>query len=142
MNELEAKIRRILEKPQTAALATIGDHGAPWVRYVTVRAEKDFILHFCTGRSTRKAGQILANPQVHLTCGNLQPPDDSAYLQIAGRAEIRSDPATRAKYWQDDWSRYFSGPDDPDYVMVFVTPSAIEYNAPRALKPEVWTRQK
>ncbi len=139
MNELEKKIWRILGKPQTAALATIGDDGVPWVRYVTIRGESDFTLTFCTGRSTRKARQILANPGVHLTCGNLQPPDGSAYLQIAGRAGIRSDLATKAKYWQDGWSRYFSGPDDPEYVMVFVTPSSIEYNAPGSLTPEVWT---
>jgi general stress protein 26 len=139
MTELEEKIWRILGKPQTAALATIGDDGAPWVRYVTVRSETDFILTFCTGLSTRKARHMLANPSVHLTCGNLQPPDDSAYLQIAGRAAIRSDAATRAKYWQEGWRRYFQGPDDPEYIMVFVTPSSIEYNAPGSFTPEVWT---
>ncbi len=142
MSELEKKIWGILGREQVAALATIGDDGGPWVRYVTLRAEKDFILHFCTGLSTRKARQIAANPRVHLTCGNLQPPDDSAFLQIAGRAGIRSDAATRAKYWQEGWRRYFTGPEDPEYVMVFVTPSVIEYNAPRAFTPEVWAKQK
>jgi len=138
MNELEKKIWKILGQPQTAALATISENGAPWVRYVTVRAEKDFTLHFCTGLSTRKARHIAARPEVHLTCGSLQPPDDSAYLQVGGRAEIRSDAAIKAAYWQDGWRRYFKGPDDPDYIMVFVRPSRIEYNAPGSLMPEVW----
>ncbi|MCU0237184.1 MAG: pyridoxamine 5'-phosphate oxidase family protein [Acidobacteria bacterium] len=138
MTELEEKIWNVLNKPQTAALATISAGGAPWVRYVTIRADMDFTLNFCTALSTRKASEIAANPNIHLTCGDLLPPDGSAYLQIAGRAEIRSDAATRSKYWQEGWRRYFSGPDDPDYIIVFVHPSRIEYNAPGALMPEVW----
>jgi len=140
MNELEEKIWKILDHPQTAALATIGESGAPWVRYVTIRAERNFTLNFCTARSTRKAREIAANPNVHLTCGSLQPPDGSAYLQIAGRAEIHSDAATRLKYWQEEWRRYFKGADDPDCIMVFVHPSRIEYNAPGSAVPGIWTK--
>jgi general stress protein 26 len=142
MSELEAKIWKIIGREQTAALATVGADGAPWVRYVTVRAERDFTLHFCTSLASRKARQIAADPRVHLTCGNLQPPDDSAFLQVAGRAEVRSDAATKSLHWQEGWSRYFSGPLDPDYVMVFVRPSLIEYNAPGSLLPETWTNHQ
>jgi general stress protein 26 len=142
MTELEGRIWQIVGRPQTAALATIGENGAPWVRYVTVRAEKDLTLSFCTARSTRKARQIAARPDVHLTCGILNPPDGSAFLQVAGRAEIRSDAATRSACWQEGWRRYFQGPDDPDYIMVFVRPAFIEYNAPGAPEPEIWTNLK
>jgi general stress protein 26 len=138
MIELEEKIRKILGRSQTAALATISETGAPWVRYVTIRSERDFTLSFCTSLASRKARDISARPEVHLTCGNLQPPDDSAYLQVAGRAEIRSDAATKVKYWQEGWKAYFQGPEDPDYVMVFVRPTRIEYNAPGSFTPEVW----
>ena len=138
MNDLEERIWEIIGRPQTAALATISESGAPWVRYVTIRADPDFSLNFCTSLPSRKAGEIAAHPEVHLTCGNLQPPDDSAYLQIAGRAEIRSDAATKAKYWQDGWRRYFQGPEDPDFVMVFIRPYRIEYNGPSSFEPEIW----
>ncbi|HOW45507.1 MAG TPA: pyridoxamine 5'-phosphate oxidase family protein [Candidatus Aminicenantes bacterium] len=138
MTDLEKGIWGIIGRPRTAALATVGEDGAPWVRYVTVRAGKDFTLNFCTARSTRKARQIAARPDVHLTCGNLNPPDGSAYLQFAGRAEIRSDAEAKAAYWQEEWKRYFSGPEDPEYVIVLVRPAFIEYNAPGALEPEVW----
>lgn len=138
MSDLERRIWGIIGRPQTAALATVGEDGAPWVRYVTVRAEKDFTLNFCTARSTRKARQIMAHPDVHLTCGDLNPPDGSVYLQIAGRAEVRSDAATRLRYWQEEWRRYFTGPDDPEYIMVLIRPSRIEYTAPGSPVPEVW----
>jgi general stress protein 26 len=141
MTDLEKRIWRIIRQPQTAALATIGADGAPWVRYVTVRAEADFTMSFCTARSTRKARQIEKNPNVHLTCGMLQPPDDSVYLQIAARAEIRADAATKIKYWQDGWRRYFKSPDDAEYVMVFIHPQRIEYNGPGSFVPEIWEKK-
>lgn len=140
MNELEDKIWKILKEPQTAALATISVSGAPWVRYVTIRSEHDFTLSFCTSLASRKARHIAANPEVHLTCGLLEPPDDSAFLQISGLAEIRGDAATKRKYWQEAWDRYFKGQEDPDYIVIFVRPSLIEFNGPGSLVPEVWTR--
>jgi general stress protein 26 len=140
MTRLEEKIWRILDRPQTAALATISASGAPWVRYVTVRAERDFTLTFCTSLASRKAKEIAACPEVHLTCGNLAPPDDSAFLQIAGCAGIRADAATRSAHWQEGWRRYFTGPDDPDYILVFVQPQRIEYNGSGSVFPEVWTK--
>jgi len=138
MTLLEEKIWKILERPQTAALATISASGAPWVRYVTIRAESDFTLNFCTARSTRKARQVASHPDVHLTCGELRPPDGSVFLQVAGRAEIRSDKETKARCWQEEWRRYFQGPEDPEYIMVFIHPSRIELNGPGSSIPEVW----
>jgi general stress protein 26 len=138
MNDLEKRIWTILSRPQTAALATISESGAPWVRYVTTKSDPDFTMRFCTSRASRKVRQIENNPEVHLTCGNLQPPADSAFLQIAGRAEILADTGTKAAHWQDEWRRYFKGPDDPDYVMVFIHPYRIEYSGPGSNEPEVW----
>ena len=138
MTELEKKIWKILGRRQTAALATVNAAGAPWVRYVTISADPDFTLRFCTSLGSRKAEEIAARPDVHVTCGNLQPPDDSAFLQIAGRAEIRRDGKTKAEHWKEEWRRYFKGPDDPDYVMVFIHPTRIEYNGPGSFVPEVW----
>jgi len=140
MTELEKKIWKILGRRQTAALATVTTAGAPWVRYVTIAADPDFTLRFCTSLGSRKAAEIAARPDVHVTCGNLQPPDDSAFLQITGRAEMRSDGKTRAENWNEEWRRYFKGPDDPDYVMVFVHPDRIEYNGPGSFVPEVWEK--
>jgi general stress protein 26 len=138
MKELEEKIWKILGRKQTAALATITAVGAPWVRYVTIESDPDFTLRFCTSRGSRKARQIMDNPGVHITCGNLQPPDDSAFLQIVGRAEIRSDVETKTNYWQEEWRRYFKGPDDPDYIMVFIRPTCMEYSGPGSFEPEIW----
>jgi general stress protein 26 len=141
MTSLYDRIWKILGRRQTAALATINAAGAPWVRYVTISADPDFTLRFCTSLGSRKAKEIAVNPDVHVTCGNLQPPDDSAFLQIAGRAEICRDGKTKANCWKEEWRRYFKGSDDPDYIMVFVHPTRIEYNGPGSFVPAVWESQ-
>jgi general stress protein 26 len=138
MGDLENRIWNILGRKQTAALATVSETGAPWVRYVTIESDADFTLRFCTSNSSRKARQMSANAAVHLACGNLQPPDDSVFLQVAGHAEIRGDKKTKTDCWREEWRRYFKGPDDPDYVMVFIHPDRIEYNGPGSFVPEVW----
>jgi general stress protein 26 len=138
MNDLEGRIGKILGHKQTAALATVTASGSPWVRYVTIESDPDFTLRFCTSRASRKAGQMVENPDVHVTCGNLQPPDDSVFLQIVGRAEVCGDRETKDRYWQEEWRRYFKGPDDPDYVIVLIRPARIEYNGPGSFTPEVW----
>jgi general stress protein 26 len=142
MSDLEKRIREILDTPRTAALATISESGAPWVRYVTIRAERDLTLSLCTALSSRKAREIAADPRVHLTCGELRPPNDSVFLQIAGRAEVCKDADTKARYWQEEWRRYFTGPDDPDYVIILVRPDRIECNGPGSIAPDVWAKER
>lgn len=139
-SELENKIRAVLASPQVAALATVTGEGKPWVRYVTLRIADDLSLRVVTGASTRKAAEIRACPYVHLTCGSLKPPDDSVYLQIAGRAELSSDPEEKKALWIDEYLRYFKGPDDPEYVVVRVHPDLIEFTGPDSPKPSVWRR--
>src|SRR5512137_1067223 len=122
MNDLEKKIWASLGRPQLASLATVTQTGQPWVRYVTVYADAGFRLRFCTDEGSRKVRHIRARPEVHLTCGNLQPPDDSAYLQIAGCAAVVIAAEEKRAFWREEWTRYFSGPDDPTYVIVEIRP--------------------
>lgn len=139
-SELKRKIRAVFAAPRVAALATVTGDGRPWVRYVTVRADDDLTLRICTDAASRKATEIRARPEVHLTCGNLNPPDDSVYLQIAGRAEVSTDPEEKRALWTDEYLRYFKGPDDPDYVVIRIRPDVIEYMGQGSPKASVWRR--
>ncbi len=138
MKKLTEKILAIFAKNQTVSLATIATDGKPWVRYVTLFAKADFPLLFCTDSGSRKIAHIKNNPEVHITCGNLAPPDDSVYLQIQARATVITDLKTRRSYWNEEYVRYFKGPDDPNYVIVQVEPYRIEYYGPDSFIPKIW----
>ena len=138
MATLKDHILEVIGKPQLASLATVTEQGMPWVRYVMVTGEKDLTLRFATFLASRKVAQMKKNPEVHLTCGVTSPESADRYLQIQGRAEVTTDEAQRGAHWKEELKRYFSGPDDPNYCVVKVTPYRIEYMAPGSMDPEVW----
>ena len=138
MATLKDHILEIIGKPQLASLATVTEEGKPWVRYVMATGDKDLTLRFASFLGSRKVAQVKKNPEVHLTCGVTSPESADSYLQIEGRAEVTTDEAQRRAYWKEELKRYFSGPDDPNYCIVKVTPYRIEYMAPGSMEPEVW----
>jgi general stress protein 26 len=138
MADLKKRILDKIRNPVLASLATIDADGKPWARYVTAVGNEDLTLRFATFLNSRKVAQIRKNPDVHLTCGVTDLQSMEAYLQVQGRAEILSDKAARQGYWKEELRRYFAGPDDPNYCVVRVTPSRIEYMNPGSYEPEVW----
>jgi general stress protein 26 len=138
MADLKKRILDKIRNPVLASLATIDGDGKPWARYVMAVGNEDLTLRFATFLNSRKVAQIRKNPDVHLTCGVTDLQSMESYLQVQGRAEILSDKATRQGYWKEELRRYFAGPDDPNYCVVRVTPSRIEYMNPGAYEPEVW----
>jgi general stress protein 26 len=100
--------------------------------------DDDFTLWFATFKESRKALQVAANPEAHLCLGVDDVMKPESWLQIEGRAEMLDDPETRHLWWLDMFQAYFSGPDDPNYVVCKVTPSRIEYMTMGTLQPEVW----
>lgn len=138
MATLKDHILEIIRTPQLASLATVTEEGTPWVRYVMVTGDTDLTLRFASFLGSRKVAQVKKNPEVHLTCGVTSPESADSYLQIQGRAEVTVEEAERRAYWKEELKRYFSGPDDPNYCIVNVTPYRIEYMAPGSMEPEVW----
>jgi general stress protein 26 len=138
MTDLRAKIAKHLAHPQLAGLATITADGKPWVRYVVITGDADLNLRVATFADSRKVAQAGANPEVHLICGATSLGAPSDYMQIEGRAEIVTDQAERHGLWTETLGAYFSGPDDPRYVVMVIRPHRIEYMTVGSKAPEVW----
>jgi general stress protein 26 len=83
--------------------------------------------------------QIAVNPEVHVTLGVNDPSEMKPHLQIQGRARFSTDTAERHGFWSEMLANYFSGPDDPNYGVVIVTPYRIELAKTGVPVPEVWT---
>ncbi|MBI5521497.1 MAG: pyridoxamine 5'-phosphate oxidase family protein [Desulfarculus sp.] len=136
---LKDQILAIIGQPVLGALATVTPEGKPWTRYVVPQADPDLTIHFCTFVGSRKIAHLRANPEVHLTVGNNTLENmGQPYLQIAGRAEVSTDPAIKKKYWHDGLKAYFSGAGDPNYCVVLIRPYRIEYQTFESQAPQVW----
>lgn len=138
MSDLKERILKILQQMQMSSLATITPDGKPWVRYVMTVASPDMVIRCATFISARKVKQIEKNPEVHLTCGVTDPRNMAPYLQVQGRAKLNTSKDARHAFWSDMLAPIFSGPDDPNYGVLEITPYYIEYSSPGSLEPEVW----
>ena len=139
MSNLRDQIFQILCKPQLASLATVTTDGKPWVRYVMAITLEDMTMRFATFINARKVTQIKADPEVHLTCGVTNPSEVTPYLQIQGKAVLKTDETIRHAFWDDMLKPIFDGPDDPKYGVIEVTPYRIEYCTPGSHEPKIWT---
>lgn len=138
MDELKEKILDKLSTHTLASFATVTPEGAPWVRYVVVKADQDLNIWFATFKGSRKTAHIAKNPEVHLVLGVAEMAKADTWLQVQGTAELLDDAATRQSVWYEMLEPIFSGPEDPNYVVCKVTPRRIEHYAMNKRQPEVW----
>jgi len=111
-------------------LATVeGDY--PRVRPVTlVYFEKRFWI--TTGTKSAKVKQIKNNPKVEF-CLLFKEKDMDCCLRVAGLAKIIRDRETKAKIARhcDFFSKHWQDIDDPDYTLLEMCPTEIEYVTPK-----------
>ena len=122
---LKKKILKVIEGSKLASLATIAN-GRPWVRYVVARSE-GLTIYICTFKDSRKVKQIKKNPKVHIIIGGSMENMEVPYVQIAACAKVRSDAGIRKRLWMPFMKKYYTGVDDPQYVVIEAQPVLIEY---------------
>lgn len=122
--EAEARLWEIVEESEVVLLVTVGE-GYPRMRPMTVVAyEDDGSLWFATSKSSRKVEEIGKDPHATACFLNLE---GGAYAQVFGEAELVDDPELKKELWDEDWSEYWEGPEDPDYVLLALRGKRAEY---------------
>lgn len=141
MDRVESIIADVIMKPHVAGLATMTEKGTPWVRNILATGDQNFTLRFATGKKSRKVSHILNNNEVHLSCGANSMVEFGPYLQVQGIARVREDQETKQAFWYDELLAYFSGADDPNYVVVEIEPQCIECNLlENPGQPMIWQK--
>jgi general stress protein 26 len=138
MNDLKLRIYEAVKDLQLTNVATITEDGKPWVRYVMAKADKDLIFRFCTQLDSRKVAQIRKNSDAHISLGVSSLETAKNWVQVQGIAEVSTDRFELDAFWFDELNNYFSGPDDPNYCVVIVNPSKIEFGTMGIMTSEVW----
>jgi len=136
--ELRNKMIGMIKTPQLASVATIKD-GEPWVRYMVVQGDKDLNLYTTTFSQARKVEQIKRNNKVHVIVGGDPKNWETDFMNIEATAEVLTDLETKKNCWHEKLKEFFSGPEDPNYSVIRISPQVIEYTCSGAHKPEVYT---
>jgi general stress protein 26 len=102
-------------------LATAADN-IPTVRVMSVaHVEDDGTVWLASLAVTEKVQQIVVQPKVALSAYA-----DGTTLEMAGTARIITDVETKRRLWHESWQPYYpNGHDDPDYVLIVITPTEI-----------------
>lgn len=142
MKDLKETILSIIKQPGLACLATINEQGNPWARYVIVVGDDNMVIRCATFTSARKVHHIEKNPEVHMVAGVKDMMHHSNYLQIQGKAEVSYSMAEKESlwsdpFWKDSLTKFFKGPDDPNFGVIIIKPYRIEYWGDK-LEPDVW----
>lgn len=139
--ELKKKIKDLLPNPTMGSFASIKD-GKPWVRYVMINTKDNLDIFFTTHKRSRKVAQLQNDPWCHITAGGDPKNFMHPYLQITGKAYIIEDLAVKKEFWHDFLATMFTGPDDPDYVIIKVVPEEIELWGETKMVPQVLKLKK
>lgn len=132
--QLEQKIIKALENNKFGSLGTV-ENDKPKVRYMAIFND-GLNIRLATNRKTHKVEELQRNPNISLLLG-YEMGGTNEVVEIEGICEITKNDQLRQQVWNDELKPWFDGPDDPNYVILDVTPTRIEYTA-QGSDPLVW----
>lgn len=108
------------------AMMTTADEGLLRSRPMHGRQSRfDGDLWFFTSREAHKVAEIGREHQVNLSYAD---PRSGRYVSVSGRAAAVDDRERVRELWSDDVAAYFpKGVDDPNLLLIRVTPERAEY---------------
>ncbi|MBC8079104.1 MAG: pyridoxamine 5'-phosphate oxidase family protein, partial [Gorillibacterium sp.] len=124
-DELEKEIIKALDDNKFGSFGTIEGGNKPKVRYMAIYHD-GLHIYLATDRKTHKVEELLENPNVCLLVG-FEASGSKDLLEIEATAVVTKDDRLREKVWSKELKKWFDGPEDPDYVILFLEPTRIEY---------------
>jgi general stress protein 26 len=127
------------EKAEFFAAVDAASRKAVWCAIATVQGDEPrvrivhptwdgTVLWFATGPDSPKAHQLRVNPNVDVQY-QVAPPE-FVHVMVRGKAELVTDLPTKRHAWESidyDLTQFgSSGPEDPNFLPVRITPSRVE----------------
>ncbi len=131
----------LMRTARFCTFVTLDGEGQPEARVMEPFApDADMTVWMATNASTRKVSQIRANPRVTLLYFDQA---HNAWVALTGRADLVSDPAEKAKRWNEGWSGFYKNRNlGDDYLLIRVKATRLEILDPgRGMNPDPVTWQ-
>ena len=136
MNQQEVKesVENILDNSYTGIMATVKGN-KPYSRYMTFFSD-DLTLYTATSKDTDKVEEVEENPFTHILLGYEGDGFGDSYVEYQGKVTIKNDDDVKQQLWNDHMSAWFSGPDDPNLIVLEITPLEIQLMNKKGNPPE------
>ena len=116
---------KIVNKAHTGFLVTRSDSGMHGRPMATAQVEGDFAhLWFACKRTHAKIKEISADDRVMI---GYTSHDGTEWASVNGSARVVDDRAKMRELWSPFWKTWLDGPDDPEMILIKVTPESAEY---------------
>ena len=136
--DLENKIIKALDDNKFGSFGTIEAGNKSKVRYMAVFHD-GLQIYLATSLKTHKVVELKNNPNACLLLG-YEAGGSKDLLEIEATVEVSKDESLRSKVWNKELEQWFEGPDDPNYVILELSPSRIEYTG-KDKENAVWEKQ-
>lgn len=121
--DLKAKVIKIISEHTTGVLSTV-ENNKPHSRYMTFYND-GLTLFSPTNLDTEKKEEIENNPAVSVLLGYEEKGLSDAYVEMKGTASISDSQNLKRKFWDETFTKWFDGPDDPNYVFLEIQPETV-----------------
>lgn len=135
MTNAKEQALKILNSNMIGTMATV-QQNKPHSRYMTFFNE-DFILYTATSKQTHKVEEIEQNPYTHILLGYDGEGLGDSFLEIEGKVEESDDESMKEKVWNDALKGWFDGPEDPDLIILKITPTQVRVMNTKGEGPEI-----
>lgn len=132
--QLRAQIEQILESDKVGVMATVKNN-KPHSRYMTFYHD-NLKLFTTTHKETHKAEEIKENPYTHIILGYEGEGFGDMYVEYEGEVSICDSATLKKKLWNKAMELWFTGPDDPNYMLLEIHPALI-----RLMNKQTYTPQ-
>ncbi|KAA0966039.1 general stress protein [Sporosarcina sp. ANT_H38] len=126
---------KILKESNVGTMATI-QNNKPHTRYMTFFSD-EFTLYSATSKQTQKVDELEANPHTHILIGYEGEGFGDEFLEIEGTVTVSDDDNLKEKMWNEHMKPWFSGPEDPNLVILKVSPVTIRLMNKKGEEPKL-----
>lgn len=132
---LKNKLLEVVQNHKVGTLATIRQD-KPFSRFMLFFNE-DLELYTATNKETHKVEDIKANPNVHVLLGNECKGWDDPYVEVEGTVSMEESSELKEKFWNQHLKSWIPSADDPNYLLLKITPISYRYFEKSSSEPEI-----
>lgn len=119
------KLRELIADIHVAFVTTVAPDGSLHTRpMATQELQEDGTLWFATSRSSGKVAEVDHEHHVNIAYSDA---GSDRYVSVSGLATVVEDDAKARDLWSPMMRAWFSGPEDPDLVLLRVVVESAEY---------------
>lgn len=132
--DLKNKLLEVVQNHKVGTLATISQN-KPFSRFMLFFNE-DLVLYTATNKDTHKVEDINTNPNVHILLGNDCKGWDDPYVEVEGTVMVEESKELKEKFWNEHLKSWIPSADDPNYMLLKISPSSYRYFEKSSSEPE------